>query len=90
MLANDPEPETGGPHQFEEPHREPTFRRIVHRVHDRADIGSRESRTHNADAGLNQEASGPRQEIGINPPPQPFGLLSCEDRGALDGHTACQ
>ena len=22
--------------------------------------------------------------------PQPFRLLLCEDRGALDGHTACQ
>src|ERR1035437_8874403 len=53
-------------------------------------MGSRESRTHDTDAGLNQETSGPRQKIGINPSPQPFGLLSCEDRGALDGHTACQ
>jgi CheY-like chemotaxis protein len=90
VLANDPKPETGKPHQLEEPHREPAFRRIVHRVHDLADISSRESRTHDTDAGLNQETSGPRQKIDINPSPQLFGLLSCEDRGALDGHTACQ
>jgi hypothetical protein len=60
LLANDPKPETGGRHQLEEPRREPAFRRIVHRVHDLADIGSRESRTHDTDAGLNQETSGPR------------------------------
>lgn len=79
-----------GRHQPEEPRREPAFRRIVHRVHDLADIGSRKSRTHDTDARLNQEMGGPRQKISINPSPQPFGLLSCEDRGALDGHTACQ
>ncbi len=32
----------------------------------------------------------PGQKIGINPSPQPFGPLSCEDRGALDGHTVGQ
>ena len=90
VLSNDPKPETRGRHQLEEPHREPAFRRIVHRMHDLADIGSRESRIHDTDAGLNQETSGPRQKIGINPSPHSFGLLSCEDRGALDGHTACQ
>ena len=90
VLANDPKPETGGRRQLEEPRREPAFRRIVHRVHDVADIGSRESRTHDTDAGVNQETSGPRQKIGINLAPQPFRLLLCEDRGALDGHTACQ
>ena len=40
--------------------------------------------------GSIRKTSGPRQKIGINPSLQPFGLLSCEDRGALDGHTACQ
>ena len=62
----------------------------MHRVHDLADIGSRESRTHDTDAGIIQETSGPRQKIGVNLSLQPFGLLSCEDRGALDGHSACQ
>ena len=50
----------------------------------------RESRIHDTDAGLIQEASGPCQKIGINPSPQLFGFLSCEDCGALDGHAACQ
>jgi hypothetical protein len=39
---------------------------------------------------FNQETSGPRQKLGINPPPQSFGLLSCRNRGALDSDTACQ
>jgi hypothetical protein len=76
VLANDPKPETGGRHQLEEPRREPAFRRIVHRVHDLADIGSRESRTHDTDAGLNQETSGPRQKIAINPSPHAGKVLS--------------
>ncbi len=59
-------------------------------MHDLVDIGSRESRAHDTNARLNQKTSGPHQKIGINPSPQPFGLFSCQNGSAFDGHTLCQ
>jgi hypothetical protein len=59
-------------------------------VYGLADIGSHECRTHDTDAGVNEETSGPRQNMSVNPTPQLLGFLSRENRCALDGHTACQ
>ncbi len=89
-LANHPKPKTGRRHQFEQPRREPTFGRIVHRVYGITDIGSRESRTHDTDAGVKEETGASLQNISINPSPQLLGLLSRKDGGALYGHAACQ
>ena len=89
-LPNDLEPETAWRHQLDEPRREPTFGRIVHCVHGIADIGSRECRTHDTDAGVNEETSAPLENICIHPSSQLLGLLSRQDRSALDGHALCQ
>jgi hypothetical protein len=62
----------------------------VHCAHGVADLGSREGRTHHTDAGFRQEASSSAQNVSINPFPQLVGLLSRQDRRALDGHTPCQ
>src|SRR6516225_417829 len=89
-LAKHLKPETDWRHQLEEACSEPTFGRIMHRVHGLAHIGSGQSRTHDTDTRRNEETSAPLQNICINPSPEPLGLLSCQDRSALDGHALCQ
>src|SRR4029077_919808 len=62
----------------------------MHRMHSLTEVSSRESRIHDTDTRLDQETGGPRQEVGSNPSPELFGLLSCQDRGALNRDAACQ
>ena len=90
MYSNDPKPKSGGRHQLENAHGETTFCRIVHGVHDVPDVGGRQCRVHDADAGLSQESCRACKKIGINPSVKPVRSLARKDRGTLDGHTTRQ
>jgi hypothetical protein len=59
-------------------------------MHGLANVGRHERRSHDTDAGVNEETSGARQNLSINLTLQIPGLFSRENRSALDGHTACQ
>ena len=59
-------------------------------MHDVTNPSGGERGIHHADAGLDQESSGARQNTGVHTSSQQLGLLSRKDRGAFNGHTTGQ
>jgi hypothetical protein len=89
-FPHDAQSQSGGRRELKQASGESTLRRIVHRMHVIADAGGRQRGVHDADARINQESLGAREQIAIDQLPQSFRPLTREYRRALDRDSARQ